>query len=98
MESPYDDEARAFAAWCLQEVPRKARTTWIGSPKKTVSFQCLVKDQDALVNAFRSNCSGFMECTVWHSYQYPIYPSIDKVTVDFAWPVGTLRVDVWTRV
>lgn len=102
MDIYHDDEARAFAAWCLQEVPRKARTTWIGcgkdGPKKTASFECLVMYRDALVSAFQKNCSESMEHTVWHSHQYPIYPSNDRVTVDFVWPSGTLRVDAWTVV
>jgi hypothetical protein len=91
-----DFEAQAFAAWCLQDCPRKARFL-ANKNKKTASFECLVKHQEALVAAFRSNCPR-IECTVWHSRQYPIYPSIDRVTVDFAWTPGTLRVDPFTIV
>lgn len=88
------DEARAFAAWCLSEVPRKARE---GTKSKTVSFECLVKDQDALIRTFQKNCPA-IEYTIWHSRQYPVYPCIDRVTVDFTWPKGTLRLDCFTTV
>lgn len=93
------DEARAFAAWCLSEVPRKARETTFqnNKPRIFVSFECLVKDQDALVSAFKKNCPA-IQYTIWHSRQYPVYPCIDRVTVDFTWPKGTLRLDCFTTV
>ena len=87
-----DPEARAFAAWCLQEVPRLART--IGyAQKKFVGFECPIKYREALVDTFRNNCkSHAIECKVYLNH------AVDKVTLEFTWPVGTLRVDPWTTV
>lgn len=95
----FDDEARAYAAWCLSEVPQKARKTWVtqNRPSKTVSFNCLVKYRDALIGAFQDICPA-IQYTVYQCHQYPVIPEIDKVTVDFTWPAGTLRVDYFTTV
>lgn len=97
--STFDDEARAYAAWCLSEAPQKARkTSRNGQPRKSVSFVCLVKYRDALLSAFQEKCHSALEYEIYQSRQYPVYPSIDRVTVNLTWPEGTLRVDYFTSI
>lgn len=86
------DEALAFAAWCLSEVPRLARTSWTtGRERMCVGFQCPIKFTEVLLGTFRSNCSGL-------EHRVYLNQTIDSVTMEFTWIAGTLRVDPWRTV
>jgi len=86
-----DPEACAFAAWCLQHVPRLAREC---AQRMSVGFECPQKYREVLVETFRSNCKSP------NAFQHRVYlnHTIDTVTLEFTWPKGTLRVDYFTTI
>lgn len=83
-----DPEACAFAAWCLQQVPRLAREC---ARRMSVGFECPIKYREVLEYTFRTNCKS-IEHRVYLNH------TIDTVTLEFTWPKGTLRVDYFTTI
>jgi len=83
------DEADAFAAWCLSEVPRTARIR-DNARNMCVGFECPNKYQGVLLNAFQSRCSRDMRVKVY------LNQSPDSATLEFTWPKGSLRLDPLT--